>query len=161
MIKDKDWLRAFFTTESEYAPLEFIQAFIYLMLYFFCFGYYTNLLFALLRLEESDQPIYMARLHGFYGILRNRSKPLKLSIFGFEREFTNWKVRRIDGTVMFNQLLTLCGLIVTTRFFGLHDLPNLFIFTIAFLLIIWSMILANIYACEDLECKFSTGAKEE
>ena len=40
---DKDWLRAFFTTESEYDPLEFIQAMIYLMLYYFFFGYFLNI----------------------------------------------------------------------------------------------------------------------
>ena len=40
---DKDWLRAFFTTESEYETLEFIQAMIYLMLYYFFFGYFLNI----------------------------------------------------------------------------------------------------------------------
>ena len=91
IIKDKDWLRAWYTTESEYSPLEFIQAFLFLILYYFFFGYFINIL--LWCYNESDQPKYMARLHGFLGLFRSRSKPWKIGSINMPR---------IDGLVIFN-----------------------------------------------------------
>jgi hypothetical protein len=105
ITEDKDWLRAFYTTESEYAPLEFIQAFVFLILYFFFFGYFTNIL--LFFYAEEDQPVYMARLHGFLGLLRKRTKPID-----FKCNLLKWfsdngcdlkcDLPRIDRIVVFN-----------------------------------------------------------
>ncbi len=96
--KDKDWLRAFYSTESVYDALEFIQAFIFLILYFFFFGYFTNIL--LFCYQESDQPVYMARLHGFLGMIRLRTIPLEFNFCGMEMTFK--PKYRIDKIVVFN-----------------------------------------------------------
>ena len=51
-----------------------------------------------------------------------------------------------ENEVILNQSLWICGLIVVTRCFGMHDLPVLLCYTMAWLLVFWSLNVANIYA---------------
>ena len=89
----------------------------------------------------------MAKLYGYAELTRNKAN--------------NKKRCGCDYDVVFNNIFWLCGLIVTVDAAGVFDLPNLYSFTIAFLLITWSMIIANIYASQTFTCRFSPGAKSE
>ena len=64
-IEDKTLIRAWFTTEALYSSCEFFQSFFFLLAYYFCFGYFTNII--LCCVPETQQPVYMARIHGYLG----------------------------------------------------------------------------------------------
>ena len=64
-MEDKSLIRAWFTSEALYSSCEFFQAILYLIIYYFFLGYFTNCL--LFCYKESEQPVYMARIHGFLG----------------------------------------------------------------------------------------------
>ena len=129
-MEDKSLIRAWFTSEALYSSCEFFQAILYLIIYYFFLGYFTNCL--LFCYKESEQPVYMARIHGFMGC---------------------------NKIVLWNQCLWLVGLCTTLSFFIDNNIPTIFTYTVIFLLLTWSIQLANIYATQDLECKFSKGSK--
>ena len=66
--EDRDWLRAYFKTESDFVGLEFIQAFIYLILYYFFLGYGTNAL--IYPYGEEAKPKKLSKLYGYRGLIR-------------------------------------------------------------------------------------------
>ena len=79
----------------------------------------------------------MARAHGYYGM---------------------------NKVVLWNNVLAICGILSVSDLMGYTDdvgigsIPNILSFSIMFLLIVWSIQIANIYATQDLECIFSESA---
>ena len=52
LLADKDNFRGYFTTQDEYESSEFFGALVYCLLYYFAFGYFTNILLWLFFTED-------------------------------------------------------------------------------------------------------------
>jgi len=64
-LNSKSLLKAWFEICVPHTFYCFLQALIYFVLYYFFFGYFTNIF--LFCYKETDRPKYMARLYCFYG----------------------------------------------------------------------------------------------